>query len=85
MMSCRFGDAHQRFAEVTAFEQADEGGWCILKAVGDVLAIADAAIPDGGTDNPQELRVVLGGEFIVDVAARNGSRSRPKSSSRDHA
>src|SRR5215472_394317 len=63
-------DAHQCFAEIAAFQHADEGGWRILKAVGDVLAIADAAIGDSGADGAQERRVVLGGEFVVDVAAQ---------------
>src|SRR5262245_26676777 len=63
-------DAHQCFAEIAAFQHADEGGGRILKAVGDVLAIADAAIGDSGADSAQERRVMLGGEFVVDVAAQ---------------
>ena len=34
--------ADDEFSEVAAFQHADEGGWRILKAVGDVLAIANA-------------------------------------------
>src|SRR6516225_3209855 len=41
--AARRRDAHECFAEVAAFQHADERGWRILKAVGDVLAIADAA------------------------------------------
>src|SRR5262245_37473995 len=64
-------DAHQCFAEIAAFQHADEGDWRILKAVGDVLAIADAAIGDSCADSAQERRVVIGGEFVVDVAAQS--------------
>src|SRR5215468_7896575 len=63
-------DVHECFAEVATFQHADEGGRRILKAVGDVLAIADAAIGDSGADRAQERTEVLGGEFVVDVAAQ---------------
>src|SRR5262245_42938789 len=64
-------DTHQCLAEIAPLQHADEGGWRILKPVGDVLAIADAAIGDGSADSAQERRVVLGGEFVVDVAAQS--------------
>src|SRR5262245_23034211 len=64
-------DAHQCLAEIAAFQHADEGGWRILKPVGDVLAIADASIGDRSADSAQERRVVIAGEFVVDVAAQS--------------
>jgi RimJ/RimL family protein N-acetyltransferase len=69
-MSRRRRDAHQCFAEITAFQHAYKGGRRILQAVGDVLAIANAPIGDGGSDGAQEGRVMLGGEFVIDVAAQ---------------
>ena len=61
---------HQCLAEITTLQHADEGGRRILKAVGNVLAIADAAIGDGRGDRAQKRRIVLGREFVVDVAAQ---------------
>jgi hypothetical protein len=40
------------------------------KTVGDILATADATIGDSGADSAQEGRVVIGGEFVIDVAAQ---------------
>jgi hypothetical protein len=52
-------------------QHADEGARRIFEAFGDILAIADAPIGDSSsTDRAQERRVVLGSEFIVDVAAQ---------------
>jgi hypothetical protein len=58
-------------AEIAAFQHADEGRRRILKAVGDVRAIADAPISNSGDGGAQKRRVVLGGEFAVDVAAQS--------------
>ena len=70
-MSCWRRDAHQCFAEIAALQHADEGGRCVLKAVRYVLAIADSPIGDSSADIAQEGWVVLGGEFVVDVAAQS--------------
>jgi hypothetical protein len=40
-------------------QHADEGGWRILKAVSDVLTVADAPVGNNGADSAQEGRVVL--------------------------
>ena len=64
-------DAHECLSEIAAFQHADEGSRRILKALGDVLAIADAPIADGSADGAQERRVVIGDEFVVDVAAQS--------------
>src|SRR5262249_32584507 len=69
-MSHLFRDTHQGLAEIAALQHVYKGGWRLLKAVGYVLAIADAPISDGGSDSAQEVRIVLGGEFVVDVAAQ---------------
>lgn len=63
-------DAHERLPEIAAFQHADEGRRRVFETVGDVLAIADAPIGDGGRDGSQESGIVLRGEFVVDEAAQ---------------
>ena len=55
--------AHQRLAEILPFQHAHEGRRRILEPVGDVLAIADAAIGEAGRDGAQKIGVVLRDEF----------------------
>src|ERR1039458_2153179 len=62
--------AYQRLAEIAAFEQAHEGRWGIIEAFGHILAIADSSIGDSRRANSQEIRIMLGGEFVVDEAAQ---------------
>src|SRR5688572_1805166 len=58
-----------QLAEVAPFQHADEGFGRLLQTVDDILAVADAAIGDAGTDLAQECGIVLGGKFVVDEAA----------------
>ena len=70
LQRCHADGATRTSAFPKFLQHADEGGRRILKPVSDVLAITDAPVGDPGTDSAQERRVVLSGEFIVDVAAQ---------------
>ena len=69
---------HQCLAEIAALQHTDEGGRGILKAIRDVFAIAYAPVGDSGGDRAQKRRVVLGCEFVVDVAAQSNTFARGK-------
>jgi hypothetical protein len=70
LQRCHADGATRTSAFPKFLQHADEGGRRILKPVSDVLAITDAPVGDPGTDSAQERRVVLSGEFIVEVAAQ---------------
>jgi len=63
------GNSNDQFAEVAPFQHAGEGFGRVLQTVNEVLAVADVAIGDAGTDFAQECGIVLGGKFAVDETA----------------
>src|SRR5215510_9107668 len=61
--------ADDQLAEVASLQHADKGCGRLLQTVDEVLAVADTAVGDAGTDLAQEGGIVLGGTFGVDEAA----------------
>src|SRR5882724_91212 len=59
--------SHNDLAEVASFQHADKGFGRLVQTVEDVLAIANAAVRDAGSDLAQEFGVVLFSKFIVGV------------------
>jgi hypothetical protein len=64
--------------EVPSLQHADESFGRVLQTVDEVLAVADAALGDGGTNVSQECSIVLGGKLSVDEAftSLRGIRAR---------
>jgi hypothetical protein len=62
--------ADDQLAEVASFQHADKGFGRLLQTVDDILAVADAAVGDAGSDLAQECRIVLFSKFVVDEAAQ---------------
>ena len=48
-----------QLAKVASFQHADKGFGRLLQTVDDILAVADAAVGDAGSDLAQECRIVL--------------------------
>ena len=51
--------ADDQLAEVASFQHTDKGFGRLLQTVDDILAVADAAVGDAGSDLAQECRIVL--------------------------
>src|SRR6266850_2205389 len=62
--------ADDHLAEVASLQQAEKGFGRLLQAVDDILAVADTAIGDTGTDLAQECRIVCFSTFMVEEAAQ---------------
>ena len=62
--------ADDQLAEIASFQHADKGFGRLLQTVDDILAVADAAVGDAGSDLVQECRLVLCSKCVVDEAAQ---------------
>ena len=61
---------HNDLAEIMTIEHADKGFGRLLQTVDDILAVADTAVGDAGSDLVQECRIMLCSKFVVDEAAQ---------------
>src|ERR1700761_8343395 len=61
---------NEHFAEIFPLEHADESGWRLCKAVGDVLAVTNVSVGDSGGNILQECGVMLRRELVIDEAAQ---------------
>src|SRR6267143_1235050 len=62
--------ADDQLAEVAPLQQADKSCGRLLQAVDDILAVADTAVGDAGTDLAQECRIVCFSTFMVEEPAQ---------------